>query len=144
MIKTEIKYDDLIGVPFLHKGRDKKVGLDCLGLILIVYRREGIAIDDPCSDYDEDWCKSPEKGNPILENYHANWRKLRVCERPEVLDAVLFGSEVDYPIHIGIVVGEDRVLHCAKNYGVVMSRVSRLGKIIHGYYRLKELDKKDD
>jgi len=128
---------ELVGTLFLHKGRDIKTGLDCFGLVLEVYRRNGIILADPMPDYDENW-ETRQNGNPILENYHLKWRRLKTCEKPDLLDIVLFGNKPSFPTHIGIVVDDDTVLHCGKGYGVVLNRLSRLGKVIHGYYCLKD------
>ncbi len=41
---------ELLGVPFLEHGRDPGAGLDCLGLVLHVYREAlGVDLPDPWS-----------------------------------------------------------------------------------------------
>ena len=36
-----INFTDLIGVPFVNRGRDATYGLDCYGLVKEVYKRYG-------------------------------------------------------------------------------------------------------
>ena len=40
-----MKYDDLIGAPFIDGGRDKETGLDCWGLAREMFR---ITTSAPC------------------------------------------------------------------------------------------------
>lgn len=40
---------DLIGTPFLFRGRDPAVGLDCVGLVLAALRTAGVALLEPPS-----------------------------------------------------------------------------------------------
>ena len=47
----------LIGIPFMHCGRNPSRGLDCLGLVLEFYRRLGLPLSDPVSSYDREWWK---------------------------------------------------------------------------------------
>lgn len=131
-----IKYDDLVGIPFRHKGRDAKVGLDCFGLAMELYRRNGIELIDPVPDYAEDW-QDRKCDNPLLENYHRQWRKLGEGEKAELLDLVLFGADTSYPTHMGVVIGRDKVLHCNRGHGVIVTRLLRLEGKIQGYYRLR-------
>lgn len=45
-----------VSVPYLSHGRDPKTGLDCIGMVLAVYKNAGINIDDldvPYSRRDE-------------------------------------------------------------------------------------------
>ena len=77
-------YADLIGVPFLNKGRDVKKGLDCYGLVKEVYKRHGINIpeyDDQYKNY-TDMCQISEiiKGN--TKGYP--WKEIKEL-RPEIL-----------------------------------------------------------
>ena len=39
-----MNYTDLIGVPFVNRGRDKNTGFDCYGLVKEVFRRYGYTI----------------------------------------------------------------------------------------------------
>ena len=41
-----LKYDDLIGIPYVDYGRDPHKGLDCWGLAMELYRRRGIQLPD--------------------------------------------------------------------------------------------------
>jgi len=133
-----IRYDDIIGIPFRHKGRDAKTGFDCWGLVIELYRRNGIELVDPVPDYDKDWDKK-KSDNLFLENYHRQWRKLDEGEKIELLDLVFFGTEPSFPTHMGVIVERGKVLHCNRGHGVIVSRLLRLEEKIQGYYRLKEV-----
>ncbi len=41
-----MKYEDLIGTPFIDGGRDKGAGLDCWGLAREMFHRQGIDVPD--------------------------------------------------------------------------------------------------
>jgi cell wall-associated NlpC family hydrolase len=41
-----IRVDDLVGIPFLHGGRDLSIGVDCFGLLMECHRRLGQTIPD--------------------------------------------------------------------------------------------------
>jgi len=44
-METMFNYDDLIGIPFVDGGRDI-TGLDCWGLALELFKRQGYIIHD--------------------------------------------------------------------------------------------------
>jgi len=43
---TRAPWKDLLGVPYVERGRDPAIGLDCLGLVMEFYRRAGVAFPD--------------------------------------------------------------------------------------------------
>lgn len=135
MITTADKYEDLVGVPFKHKGRNVKEGLDCLGLVLEIYKRNGKHIQDPIPDYPCDW-DTVKQQNYILENYHTNWLKIEDNNIKE-LDLVLFGRDKKFPTHIAIIIGYNTIIHSQRKHGVIISRLAKLKESIHGFYRLK-------
>ena len=126
-------YDKLVGIPFKHKGRDIKDGVDCWGLVLEVYKQSGIILKDPVPDYPEDWHLT-KKENYFLENYHKQWMKLNGVPL-HLLDVVLFGGDPEFPVHVGIYIGENKILHSARGKGVVITRMIRLKGKIHSSYR---------
>ena len=125
-----IDYTDFIGIPFKHKGRTFE-GFDCWGLILYVLRHMGKQVDDPMPDYPENW-KDTKEHNYFLEHYHKQWIKI---DKPEVLDAVMFGKDEKFPTHIGIIVDKNKVLHVVENHGTIISKLSNIKKLVYGYYR---------
>ena len=69
---------DLIGIPFERGGRDRRRGLDCLGVVLEVLERLGV----------------PE---PLRPDPWARLRELYSSEDPAAISAVLAGGQVIPP-----------------------------------------------
>lgn len=44
---AEVEYEDLLALPFQADGRAGDGGIDCLGIVLEVYRRAGLLLPDP-------------------------------------------------------------------------------------------------
>jgi len=132
-----INCDDLIGIPFVHKGRDKRTGFDCWGVVLEILKRNGKVIEDPVPDYKQDWQNDVGCQNYLLENYAKQWRKLDAGEAYQELDIVLIGKNPDYPHHIGIIIDDYSILHSTEKTGVIITKINSIDKFINGIYRLK-------
>ena len=52
-----MEISDLIGVPFVSRGRDPKIGLDCWGLVMEIGRRMGKNIPDFYRKNGRGWIK---------------------------------------------------------------------------------------
>jgi len=44
---TEVEYEDILGMPYASDGRFESGSVDCLGVVLEVYRRAGLGLPDP-------------------------------------------------------------------------------------------------
>jgi len=134
VIEREI-IDRFLGIPYVCKGRDPKVGLDCWGLALCVYETLGIKLFDMEVDYDVKWHE--KGGNFLAENL---WRDWDPVSRPEFLGTVLFSSFEGIAYHGGICLRDGKFIHGTKK-GVIVSRLSEplLLSHVEGYYRLKKL-----
>jgi len=121
-----------IGVPFKEHGRDIK-GVDCFGLILLIYKELGYKIDD--YQYKPDWFKGDY--NLFLENYHKYAERI---EKPEPGDAILLSKNSESPTHIGVYLGNGKFIHCLKKYGVIISRLNQepFKSRTEGFFRLKK------
>ncbi len=135
-------YNELIGIPFKHMGRTRE-GLDCWGLVLEVFRMNGKTLIDPVPDYTEDWDKTREQ-NHFLENYHKHWEQINGIDNVQLLDVALIGEEPTFPTHIGVVIEENKVIHCGKRYGVIITRFEKMKRCFTGFYRLKNGNSKND
>lgn len=117
-----------LGAPYKHRGRDL-AGLDCWGLVILVYRDLGIDILD-IKDYEEGWaCKGK---NYFFEHYYEKWQKV---SGPGFLDILLFKNGRGTPYHAGIYLENDRFIQ-GTNAGVVISQLN--GKFkdrLEGIYR---------
>jgi cell wall-associated NlpC family hydrolase len=103
--------DEYVGLPFKLGGRTREEGLDCWGLVrLVLIEQTGIMYPSYRGDDPQGWT--------IVE--HAN--KYRTPREPKVLDVVILNTEVlnkenQYvlaPVHVGIFVGPDQILHIEK------------------------------
>ncbi len=98
---------DLIGIPFHTHGRSKKTGYDCYGLAIEVSKRFGHKLPDL-------WYNSStsqmftEKCSGVLEEL-----KEKVCmtSEQEPGNLVCF-FENGNMVHIGVIVGTDKFIHC--------------------------------
>ena len=111
-----MKYDDLLGVPFKTRGRDKK-GMDCYGLVLECLRREGKSLPDFYYMTD----KEPASAAP---EYAA-----RTGARPGQCKpgALAEYENRDGSLHVGYMVDGDNMLHMTYS-GV---RISPVGIFKH-------------
>lgn len=124
-----------IGIPYKYKGRTM-AALDCWGLLLALYDQLGVQLFDvPSIDYsDTDW--SNKGGNFLAENV---WRDWNDVEKPEMLDAILFKNVEGVSRHCGVMLLENRFIHCGK-HGVQVGRLTGAWKdLVAGYYRLRKL-----
>jgi len=123
-----------VGIPYKHQGRDIN-GIDCWGLIKLIYKDMlGIEIWDIGEDYSKDW--SWEGKDYFIENYQKQWE--RVTE-PRIFDGVLIHNGRGRTNHAGVMLENDRFIHCIKA-GVVISRITdrNWSNRVAGYFRYKK------
>ena len=124
MMKFE--YKDLIGIPFVDGGRDYH-GLDCYGLVMLIYARMGILLNEyniAANDL--------VNVNKELVNHQNIWNKI---ENPEIGCVVLLSNGCSRSAnHVGIYVGEDKFIHAYAYTGVCLSSLRRWKAHIIGYY----------
>jgi hypothetical protein len=120
--------NDLIGIPFKKRGRDKN-GMDCLGLAIEVLNREGIKLDDV---FYEDIEESTKKR--LMESMEASIPNTKL-ERPEkncIIEFIILGQ----PSHIGVYLGDGEFIHASEKFGVVIEKLYRWNHRVRGYYRV--------
>lgn len=111
---------DLLGVSYLDGGRDAAEGLDCLGLLLLLYRRlYDRELPDPMT-----LDASRVRSSPLSREFR------EVEGPPEPGDAVELPNS-----HVGFVLPGDAVIHCRREAGVIVTPIHRLR--IKGVYRLR-------
>jgi cell wall-associated NlpC family hydrolase len=121
-----MKYDDLIGIPFVDGGRDKN-GYDCFGLVLELLERQGYDIQDyDISAFDL------ISINGELTKQQEKWTKL---DNPITGCVILLanGCTADAN-HIGIVIDDYNFIHSYAYSGVCISKIKRWKSHILGYY----------
>lgn len=114
---------DLLGKPYRRGGRGP-LEYDCLGVVLEVQRRMGFSVPDPVPAYGDD------PGSAFLDHWADGWDRI---QGPIPGAGVLLQLESRrWPDHVGVLVGQDDVLHVTRNARVVtapLSRWSRAGRV---------------
>jgi len=139
---------DYIGIPFKHQGRDMD-GVDCYGLIHLIYKRErGIVLPDvqgydhaaqvECG-YFNAW--SGEEIEGIISTAHKSWKRV-YPPHLQVYDILLFRRyfKTDVPTHIGLFIGEDdKFVHCTESIPVSLGKLKNYIEqgMFHSAYRYK-------
>lgn len=120
-----------LGVPYKHGGRDSS-GLDCYGMVVLVYKDLGISLPD--YEYQKGW--EEEGKDYFVTEYHKGFKKVM---EPKLWDVVLFRNSRNSDVvnHVGIYVGEDQVLHCLEEKTILVGKLSHpyWRKRVYGYFR---------
>jgi len=124
-----MEYEDLIGVPFVDGGRDKR-GMDCWGLARELFRRQGIEVPDYRIS-----AASAASVAARMDNDKIYWNKLA---QPVLgcLVVIRLSPNV-WANHVGVYVGNGRFIHAYSPTGVSLGRLRRWNSRIVGYYRPK-------
>jgi cell wall-associated NlpC family hydrolase len=107
-----------VGIPYRVGGRDES-GVDCWGLIQLVYERElGIDLTSYAAPPGPGWFER-------VENYAAveidAWSEIAV---PVQADVLLFALQA-HPCHCGLWLGGGRFLHAYHHHPVGVERLNR-------------------
>lgn len=125
--------DGYIGLPFLPDGRTK-AGLDCWGLVQLVYREQkGIELPSYSGIYTADTVEKLREIAEIMEMESVKWPRVDI---PQDFDVVRLRFSGRLAFHVGVVVGKD-FLHITQG---IQSTVERLNspvwkQKITGFYR---------
>lgn len=127
-------FRDLIGIPFVNKGRDPKKGLDCWGCFYQVIKRFGANVPD----YDQD-CFDGFAIWKLFIGAMDQWEKI---DKPEPGCGIAFAIIPEHPDfinHFAIYIGDGKFIHTLETTGVLLSRVDdKYWKSkIRGFYRWK-------
>lgn len=124
-------YSDLIGIPFVNRGRDKTTGLDCYGLVQEFYKKFGINIPEYFADFNDG------KKIQSLITSHTQGYPWKEISEPIVpcLIAMRFGSS--FVNHTAVYIGSGKFLHTRDKIGVCVDRISNPAwrKVIVGFYK---------
>lgn len=109
----------LVGTPFVHQGRDKGIGIDCVG-VLVWLRRLGLAADYvDRRDY-------PRQPSSDLMGRLLDQHLVRVPVQQRLPADVVWMAWARQPQHLGILVARDRVVHA---YGTDDGK-TRTGRVV--------------
>lgn len=111
-------YADLIGVPFVDGGRDAKIGLDCYGLVMEIYRRNGIILPEyyaPALD--------SEAVSRQIEAAKASSNVWRLSDDKPFLSVMAIKFNCSLCNHTGVYLGGGRFIHTRERIGVNIDSV---------------------
>lgn len=116
-------YNDLVGVPFREGGRDLRA-LDCWGLVLECYRRQGIVLNDPFAEETQASVKTQQHltADQWIAARFDHWEK---TDEPSCGRVVAFRDVDGFAVHVGVLISADKFLHAMKATGVVISSLNR-------------------
>lgn len=108
--------EQYVGLPFKDHGRDRK-GLDCWGLVLLVYKEQfGILLPDLGDSYIDTSAKSRADIQKMVCNVALEEWAMDVTEFPRKQGDVLVFKRGNIETHVGLWVREHIMLHV--EYGV--------------------------
>jgi len=124
-----------IGLPFLDHGRDR-AGVDCWGLVRLVMAEQfGIAL--PSFVYEYQRTTQVEKISALIERESPKWKQIEIGA--EACGDVAVLRVRGKPMHVGIVLGDQQMLHIELGINSVIERYvgPRWADRIHGFYRYR-------
>ncbi len=131
VIDEEELINKYLGVKYTHMGRNTNDGLDCWGLVCVVYR-DYMSVDVPdISDYERNFALY---GKDYFETEFCHkWIKIN---NPEPMSIVLFKNSRGIVDHAGICLSRNRFMQCDR-HGVTVARLTdqSYAERIEGYYK---------
>lgn len=126
-----MEIEKYLTIPFKDRGRDWN-GVDCWGLVHLFYKEEfGINLP-PYLDVNEKWNQVGQIA-AVMGVEKNKWKRV---ETPTLGDLVLFNI-TGMPVHVGIVLDKQLMLHALDKVGVSIEpyRTLKWGTRIEGFYR---------
>jgi hypothetical protein len=119
---------DLLNKQFEYGARGPNT-FDCYGLLMEVYRRRGIILEDLISP--------DNKGliNAVVEEKKIDWIQI---DKPEPFCAVTFKVKGLYSTHIGVILPDlNSFIHCIEKKQVAIEKLNHLlwKNRISGFYK---------
>ncbi len=127
---------DYSQVPYVDNGRGEK-GVDCWGLACLFYQKElNIALPSYSGEYSS--AEEKREVSTLINQHRGSWIQVP-CGEERFGDIVILRLQ-GYPLHIGIVLDEKKMLHTLKGCGTTIeSYESRIWKNrIFGFVRHEE------
>ena len=106
-----MEYKDLVGKAYKNGGRGNDA-YDCWGLVMEIYRRHGITLNDYPISFD----------NSTEENISG------------IVNIEKISSFDGWASHVGVCINEYEFIHSAVGKGVTIDRIKRWDPFIVGYY----------
>ncbi len=124
-----------IGLPFQDHGRDRS-GLDCWGLVrLALAEQAGLALPSYIKAYQRS--TQVEKISALIDRESKKWQA--VPPGGEACGDVIVLRVRGKPMHVGLVLGDQQMLHIECGINSVIERYTgpRWAERISGFYRYK-------
>jgi len=133
-MKKEFDTTKYVGIPYKNKGRTYE-GVDCWGLVRIVYKDEyDVHLLSFSSDYEN--ATDGEAVKEVVRKGKALFEYTEKCI-PEYGDIGVFNM-MGNPCHVGIYIGKNKILHVLKGTNSVCENLSsiRLKNRLEGWYEV--------
>ncbi len=124
-----------IAVPFVDRGRSWS-GWDCWALVYLFHRDVlGVAIPSYAESY-TDAGQSAETRNQLRALIAIGKALWRSVPEPVLGDVVLLNIG-GHPLHVGLALGDGRMLHTERRVGTLVERLSSpiWARRVEGFYR---------
>lgn len=111
-----------IGLPFKERGRDS-AGLDCWGLVRLVLQEQ---FDIQVPSYTHCYASSIDQAQlgPLVRRESLNWKVIQAAE-VRCGDVVILRMRGE-PMHVGLVLGDQQMLHIERGINSVIERYGSL------------------
>ncbi len=131
--------DAIIRVPYVLNGRNPAAGFDCLGMLLHFYRDFlKLPVFDDTELVPAGWQEDPRYADYMERLIKAHCEVIR---EPEPYCIVLMAPPGHFLAnHVGVYLGEDKVLQTSERTGVTLMRLDAIKKTnqLRGLLRVKE------
>lgn len=108
--------NDYINIPFVEHGRTREGGVDCWGLICVVYLEQKGIVLPMLTDYKD--THDNEALNRIITTESSERRWVSIPKGQEQPFDVVVIRNRGIPTHVGVVVRKGSMLHCERGSGV--------------------------
>jgi len=129
-----IDLNQYIGVPHKSQGRDW-FGVDCWGLICLVYADLGIELPRYLGWYND--TKDVPALYAVANEERNRWQQV---ETPQPLDVILFTVPTKkglFPAHVGLMEQQGQMIHCEHGHDVARERYDgpKWSRRVEGFFR---------
>ena len=130
--------NDFIRVPFKEKGRSR-AGADCWGMAGLIYHERRNIILPTLDSYES--IKDRVTMAHIIENECKNWIHIDKDSGLEQEYDIAVFNMVGLPMHVGVVVRPNTMIHCQRKIGTTLEDYRGPGdrmqweKRLEGFYR---------
>ena len=109
-----------LGTPYRHQGRKKRVGCDCIGLVLGVWRGVYGSVPELPAPYAPDWAEAGGE-EKLLAGARRHFRE-KPLDGMAVGDLLVFRWRPHLPAkHAGILIQRERFVHAYEGNAVSVS-----------------------